>query len=92
MRYRLRTLVIFTAIGPPVLAALYWFAQWLRGNPVVLGVGLLVLLCAATVFGLVAWYYELLYMIGGPSAAQSWRRKQKRRIRIRIERYAGGST
>ncbi len=92
MQFRLRTLVIFTAIGPPLLAALYWFAQWLAGNPIVISVGLLVLHFAAFVFGLVAWYYELLCMIDGPSAAQSWRRKQKRRIRVRIERYAGGST
>jgi len=28
MRYRLRTLVLLTAIGPPVLAASWWAWQW----------------------------------------------------------------
>jgi hypothetical protein len=92
MRYRLRTLVLLTAIGPPLLAALYWFVQWLGGNPVAFGLGFLIALFAGFVFGLIAWYYELQYMIDGPNAAKSWRRKQRRRIRVRIERYAGGST
>jgi Zn-dependent protease with chaperone function len=92
MQFRLRTLVLLTAIGPPLLAAFYWVAQWLGGNPIALGVGLLIALFAVFVFGLIAWYHELQYMIGGPSASQSWRRKQRRRIRVRIERYAGGST
>jgi Zn-dependent protease with chaperone function len=92
MRFRLRTLVLLTAIGSPLLAALYWVVQWLGGNPIALGVGFLIALFAVFVFGLIAWYHELQYMIGGPSAAQSWRRKQRRRIRVRIERYADGST
>ena len=92
MRYRLRTLVLLTTVGPPLLAALYWVVLWLGGNPIVVGIGLLISLWAAFVFGLIAWYHELQAMIGGPSAAKSWRRKQRRRIRVRIERYAAGST
>lgn len=92
MRYRLRTLVILTAVGPPLIAGTYWTAIWLGGQPMVLGVAVMVALAAAWVFGLVAWYRELLHMISGPNAAQSWRRRRRRRFRVRIERYAYGST
>jgi len=92
MRYRLRTLVVLTAIGPPLLAGSYWAGKWLGSQPFVFGVAVIVALFAAFVFGLIAWYRELLYMIGGPSPAKSWCRTQRRRVRVRIERYAGGST
>lgn len=92
MRYRLRTLVLLTAVGPPLLAGLYWTATWLGGQPIALGMGLLVALFAASVFGLIAWYYELIYMISGPNPAQSWRKTKRRRFRVRIERYSYGST
>ena len=92
MRYRLRTLVLITAIGPPLLAATYWTARLVGGNPIALGLTSAVGLLAAFVFGVMAWYYELLSMIAGPTAARSWRRKQRRKVRVRIERYAAGST
>lgn len=91
MRYRLRTLVALTAVGPPLLAGLYWAAIWLGGQPIVIGVAALLALLAAFVIGLVAWYFELTDMISGPRPAHTWRRK-RRRVRVRIERYAYGST
>jgi len=91
MQYRLRTLVLITAIGPPLLAGTYWAVR-LLGNPVALGLTTAVAMLAALVFGLIAWYHELVRMIAGPSAAKSWRRKQRRKVRVRIERYVAGST
>jgi hypothetical protein len=91
MRYRLRTLVALTAVGPPLLAGLYWGAKWVGGEPIVFGVGMLLLILAAFVVGLIGCYCELMYMVSGPRAAQTWKRK-RRRVRVRIERYEYGST
>jgi hypothetical protein len=33
MRYRLRTLLIVLALGPPLLAGGYWFWEWSRPSP-----------------------------------------------------------
>ncbi len=49
MRYRLRTLVILTAVGPPVLAGL-----WLTGPYLPDALGIVVVLTGALVFGLIA--------------------------------------
>jgi len=94
MRYRLRTLVLLTIVLPPLLATVYWSIQWWRGQP--LHPTLLVLLVIAHVIASVAgpilWYHELMYMICGPSPARLLRRRQRRRVRVRLERYDGGST
>jgi hypothetical protein len=92
MRYRLRTLLIVTTVGPPLLAGGYWAALWLGARPSLLA-GVAVAAClVALPIGLVLWYYELLEMIGAPSPAQSFRRKRRRVVRLRIERYVAGST
>jgi len=88
MRYRLSTLVILTAIGPPLIAGAYWAATWVGANPV----AFVIFAMAMWVVAPVAWYYELMSMVCGPDPFQPSRRKKRRRIRVRIERYAYGST
>jgi hypothetical protein len=62
MRYRLRTLVLLTAVAPPVIALL-WFYWW----PIVLlalVVGLSVAACLIWVFGCLAlarWLAEIIF-------------------------------
>jgi len=92
MRYRLRTLVILTAVGPPLLAGAYWSAIWLGTNPIALVVVVAFVYLATWIVGPTVWYREFLYMICGPEAFRPMPRKTRRRVRVRIERYAGEST
>jgi len=87
MRYRLRTLHVLLAIGPPLLAVAFWSAQFFWSYPAAL-IG--VALAAAAIFGLAAWYRELDEMICGPHLRPR-RRKSRRVVRFRIERYSGSS-
>jgi len=55
MRFRLRTLLIVLALGPPVLAAVWWKLSPLLGYPLL--VNTLVVLWLSILFGLMvaAW-------------------------------------
>jgi hypothetical protein len=55
MRYRLRTLLIVLALGPPVLAIVWWTLIWLGADGIVTLVGILVGLLFAAVSALVRW-------------------------------------
>ena len=89
MRYRLATLVLLTAIGPPLIAAAYWTGQCFYAYP---GVPVLLALIAASILGPVACYRGLMRAICGPDlAAPSRRRSRRRHIRFRLERYAESS-
>jgi hypothetical protein len=92
MRYGLRTLVILTAIGPPLLAAAWWTAIWLGANPLAFAVMTALAYLATWIVGPIAWYRELMKMVCGPEAFGPLPRKTRRRVRFRIERYAGEST
>ena len=74
--------------GPPLIAGAYWAPTWLGANPAVFVVAAM----AMWVFAPVAWYYELMSMVCGPDPFRPSRRKQRRRVRVRLERYAYGST
>jgi hypothetical protein len=91
-RYKLRTLLILTAIGPPILAWAYWTAIWLGANPIVFSVLALIASLATWIIGPVAWYRELMHMVCGPEAFRPMPRKTRRHVRFRIERYADEST
>ena len=90
MRYRLRTLLILLAVAPLAIALAYWAIEFALGEP--LKIQLYLAFCALAVYSWIALWQGLNRTVFGPSAAQSWRRKQRRRIRVRLERYAGGST
>ena len=92
MRYRLRTLVILTALGPPVLAMAWWTAIWLGENPFVFALVAVLAYLATWLIGPIAWYRELVKMICGPEAFGPMPRKTRRHVRFRIERYASEST
>jgi len=92
MHYRLRTLVLLTAVGPPLLAWAYWTAQWIGAHPAVFIVFAMASSVAMWVIGPVAWYYELVNMVCGPNPFRPSRRKKRRPVRVRMERYLAGST
>jgi len=92
MQYRLRTLVFATAIGPPLIASIYWVAKWIGANPIALTVVASLALLAAWIIGPIGCYRELMRMVCGPECFRPMPRKTRRRVRFRIERYAGGST
>lgn len=92
MRYRLLSLVVLTAIGPPILAAAYQTAIWLGANPLALGVLVLLASLATWIAGPVVWYRELVLMICGPEAFRPMPRTKRRKVRFRLERYSGEST
>ena len=92
MRYRLRTLVILTAIGPPLLAAGWRIALWLDANPLAFAAIATLVYLATWIIGPVAWYRELVKMVCGPEAFAPLPRKTRRHVRFRIERYVGEST
>jgi hypothetical protein len=92
MRYSLRTLVILTAIGPPLLAGAYWSAIWLGANPIVFAVVAVFAYLTTWIIGPIAWYRELMCMICGPEAFGPMPRKTRRRTHVRMERYAGEPT
>jgi len=93
MQYRFRSLVLLTVLLPPLLAVMYWSWEWWHGHRPAPHVLILLVIAhvVASIAGPILWYRELMYMICGPSPARSWRRK-RRRVRVRIERYDGGST
>jgi hypothetical protein len=92
MRYSFRTLVILTAIGPPLLALGWWIAIWLGKNPFLFAITAVLAYLATWTIGPIAWYRELVRMICGPEAFGPMPRKTRRRVRFRIERYLGEST
>jgi len=92
MRYRLRTLVILNAVGPPLLAMAWWTAVWLGENPFIFAVVAALAYLAIWAIGPIAWYRELVKMICGPEAFAPLPRKTRRHVRFRIERYLGEST
>jgi hypothetical protein len=92
MRFRLRTLVILTAVGPPFIAGVYWTAIWLGANPIVFSLLAVIVSLTTWIIGPFAWYRELMHMVCGPECFRPMPRKTRRHVRIRIERYAGGST
>jgi hypothetical protein len=92
MRFRLRTLVIATAVGPPLLAIIYWTATWFVANQIAIGIAALLGLAAAWVIGPIVWYRELMRFVCGPDCFRPMPRKTRRRIRYRLQRYAGDST
>jgi len=90
MRYRLGTLLILLAAAPLAIALAYWAIEFALGGR--LKVQLCLAYEALSIYCCIALWRGLNRMVFGPSPAQSWRRKQRRRIRVRIERYAAGST
>jgi hypothetical protein len=92
MRYGLRTLVIMTAVGPPLLAGAYWIAKWAGADPVVFSLAAGSAALAVWVIGPIAWWHELVRMVCGPEFVPYRPRKTRRRVRVRIQRYVAGST
>jgi hypothetical protein len=92
MRYRLRTLIVISTIGPPLLAGAYWAGEWLVAHPVTFIIAAMAAGVASWVLAPIAWYYELMNMVCGPDPFRPRRIKKRRVVRVRLERYAGGST
>jgi hypothetical protein len=92
MQYRLRSLIIATTIGTPLLACVYWAATWLTTDRIALGIAILIGLAAAWILGPLLWYRELMLWVCGPECFRPLPRKTRRHVRYRIERYAGEST
>jgi len=93
-RYSLRTLLILTVIGPPLLALAWWSAQWsygFRPHPTLLAV-LLIGITACWIAGPLLWYWELVRMVCGPDPFRPKRRQKRRAVRVRFERYYSDST
>jgi hypothetical protein len=94
MRYPLRTLLLCLTFGPPVLAIAWWSLQWLLGHQ--LHPTLCVILIAAYLLGSLSGpfllYGELMRLLCGPDSPPQRQRKTRRKVRVRIERYAGGTT
>src|SRR4051812_15512019 len=94
MRYRLRTLVILTAVGPPALALVWWSWLWLNGHrphSTLLAVFLIADATAWIIWPFL-WWSELVQMVCGPDLLRPSRRKKRRMIRVRLERYCSEST
>jgi hypothetical protein len=92
MQYRLRTLVLWTAVGPPVVATLWWVLQWMGSVPYRWLIPLMFAGMASWIVAPIVWYFELSSWVFGPSFLKYKPRKKRRRTRVRIERWAGGST
>jgi len=86
MQYRLRSLVLLSAIGPPVLALAYWGIKFAMGGGLRIQIYLAFL--ALSVYCCIAGWSGLNQMLFGPTPMQSWqrfwRRKRRQRIRVRI--------
>jgi hypothetical protein len=68
MRYRLRTLLIVLAVGPPLLAGLWWYRARLLANEMGAGVvGVLVLVATVSLAAVVVLVSvaKALEVIGG---------------------------
>ena len=68
MRYRLRTLIIVLAVGPPLLAGLWWYCALLFANEMGAGVvGVLVLVATVSLAAVVVLVSvaKALDVIGG---------------------------
>jgi hypothetical protein len=90
---RLRTLLILTTVGPPILAAGFWTGQWLLANYVLtLALSAVALYLGVWILGPLAWYFEIIEMICGPTRPRLSHRTKRRHRRVRIERYCAGST
>jgi hypothetical protein len=93
-RYKLRTLLILLTVLPPMVATTYWMIEWLLGNrlhPTLFAI-LVIAYAVSSIAGPILLYRELIYMVLGPEAFSPMPRKVRRRVRFRIERYAGEST
>ncbi len=94
MRFTLRTLVLWLTIGPAVLAVSWWSLQWLIGyrpHPTLIAVFIVAYLVGA-IAGPFLLYRELMTLLCGPDSTSHRGRKTRRKVRVRIERYAGGTT
>ena len=93
MRYRLRTLLIVAAIGPPMLAVLYWIGVWVWLHPLlVIGVTFVLGYLSLWIIGPLMWFTSIVDTICGPSPAKPSRPKKRRVYHVRLGRYADGST
>ena len=93
MRYRLGTLLIVAAIAPPLLAGVYWIVLWVWAHPLLaLGVACVLAYWSLWIVGPVLWFNGFVDTICGPSPARPSRRKTRRSYRVRLARYADGST
>jgi hypothetical protein len=90
MRYRLRTLLIWVAVAPLLIALAYWAAEFALGGR--LRWQLYLAYLAMSLYSCISAWRGLNQMLFGPTSAHSWRQKTRRRIRFRIERYFGEST
>jgi hypothetical protein len=70
----------------------FWTAQWVHANPIIASIAALVAYVAASIFGPIVWYHEIMRMICGPDPFKVHTRKSRRRVRVRIQRFAEGST
>jgi hypothetical protein len=90
-QFSLRTLLIVTTVGPPILAAGFWTGQWLLGNYMfALALLAVALYMGVWIIGPLAWYFEIIEMICGSNSTRHSRRR--RHCRVRIERYCVGYT
>jgi hypothetical protein len=90
MRYHLRTLLFWLTVAPLVIALAYWAIQFALGQP--MQPQLFFALLALGIYAYIDIWRGLDRLLSGPNPAQSWKRKQRRRSRVRVERYAVGST
>jgi hypothetical protein len=93
-RYSLRTLLILSAIGPPLLSMAWWFGLWLYGyrlHPTLAAV-LLIGIAASWIVGPMLWYFELVQMVCGPDPSKPIPRRKRSKVRVRFERYYSDST
>ena len=92
MQYRLRTLILWTAIGPPLIAIAWGGMHWFWSAPIRLRIVAIFAYLAAWIIAPLVWYFELTSWICGPGFRRTKPKKFRRVVRVRIERYAGGST
>jgi hypothetical protein len=86
--------MIATAVGPPLLAALWWTVLWANGHrmhPTLLA-ALLIGDLVCWVAWPFLWYFELVRMICGPDPFKPQPRKKRRKVRVRLERYCSEAT
>ena len=98
MRFGLRTLMIVLALAPLAGALTYWACDFAFGGPLRMQVysAFLIGFFGVSIYSCIAICRGVDCLLFGPSAIDSWRRywrrKPRHRLRVRIERYAAGST
>jgi hypothetical protein len=90
LRYKLRALLLWSTVAPLVIALAYWAVEFALGGP--LQPQLYFALLTLAIYAYIDIWRGIDRLICGPTAAQSWRPKPRRRVRVRIQRYAVGST